>query len=213
MKKRVLLVVLCLLVTAPVSFAENQVSVETEIVSTAIVKDDFSSQLLEKIKMQRSTIYNALNLTPCQINKIEEIDKKRYTELEPELRKMSMAKCKIKKIADCMENGQGNYTKQDVKNVKREFDLAKDNIKNISDKYDKEMKKVLTSEQCSKYNMIRKLKRADLKKVQKVQQNGSKQSDLRPFGKPISQAAYSEEIKKQRSIWNKIKHCKKGKQS
>lgn len=211
MKKRLLLIGLCLLMSAPVTFAESDVSVETEVVSTAIAKDDFSSQLLDKIKMQRSTIYNALNLTPCQIKKIEDIDKKRYVELEPELRKMSMAKCKIKKIADGMEKGQGNYTKQDVKNVKKEFDNAANNIKSISNKYDKEMKQVLTSDQKSKYNMVRKLKRADLKKIQKTHQNGSKQSDLRPFGKPVSQAAYSEELKKQRSIWNRIKNCRKSK--
>jgi len=211
MEKRILLIGLCLLMAAPVSFAESDVSIETEIVSTAIVKDDFSFQLLEKIRMQRSTMYNALNLTPCQLKKIEEIDKKRYAELEPELRKMSIAKCKIKKMADCMEKGQGNYTTQDVKSVKKEFDAAGNNVKNISNKYDKEMKKVLTSEQRSKYSMVRKLKRADLKKAQKIQKDGERQSDLRPFGKPVSQAAYSEEIKKQRSIWNKIRNCRKHK--
>lgn len=211
MKKRVLIAMVCLLMTAPVVFAENEVSVETEVTSTAIIKNDFSSHLLEKIRMQRSTIYNALNLTPCQIKKIEEIDKKRYAQLEPELRKMSLAKCKIKNIADCMEKGQGNYTTQDVKAVKKEFDSAKDNIKNISNKYDKEMKKVLTSEQKSKYNMIRKLKRTDLKKLHKTQQNGSKPSDLRPFGQPVSQAAYSEEMKKQRSLWYRMKNCRKSK--
>lgn len=211
MKKRIVLIGLCLLMTAPVSFADNEVSVETEIVSTAIAKDDFSLQLLEKIKMQRSTMYNALNLTPCQIKSIEEIDQKRYKELEPELRKMSITKCKIKKIADCMEKGQGDYTIKDVKSAKKDFDAAKNNIKVISGKYDKDMMKVLTSEQKSKYTMIRKLKRTDLKKLQKSQQNGSKPSELRPFGKPVSQAQYSEDMKKQRSLWNKIRNCRKSK--
>ena len=40
----------------------------------------------EKIKLQRNTIYNALNLSSKQVKAKDEIEKKRYLELEPELK-------------------------------------------------------------------------------------------------------------------------------
>ena len=202
MKKRVLLIAgLCLLMTAPTVFADDSVSIETEVTSSVANKDDYSSQLVEKIKLQRQTIYNALNLTPCQLKQTEQIEKRRYAAIEPELSKFCILRKKVKTLS-CEKNCDKNAIKKAEKDLKQ----VKKNIKNISNKYDKEFKKILTSDQKAKYNMIRKLKRADLKKAEKVCKNGEKPSDLRPFGQPISQAEYSQKLKQQNSLWYKIKN-------
>ena len=49
---------------------------------------NYSYQLLTRIKKQREILYNALNLTQAQVKCKNEIDKKRYAELEPALEKL-----------------------------------------------------------------------------------------------------------------------------
>lgn len=205
MKKRVLLIAgLCLLMTAPTVFADEGVSIETEVTSSAANKDDYSSQLVEKIKLQRQTIYNALNLTPCQLKQTEQIEARRYAAIEPELSKFCILRKKVKTLS-C----EKNCDKKAINAAEKDLNQVKKNIKNISNKYDKEFKRILTSDQKAKYNMIRKLKRADLKKAEQLCKRGEKPSDLRPFGQPISQAAYTEEVKKQNSFWYRIKNRNK----
>lgn len=206
MKKRILGICLCLIMTAPVVFAEEDVSIETEVTSAVSNRNDFAPQLVEKIKMQRNAIYNALNLTPTQIKKVNEIENCRYRDLEPELRQLCLLRKKLKDL-----NSAKTCDKAAISATEHELSKVKKNIRSISNKYDKEFKKVLTSEQESKYNMIRKLKRADLRKVEKAHKNGQKQGDLRPFGQPISQATYSADMKKQNNIFHKVKDCFKKK--
>ena len=86
--------------------------------------------------------------------------------------------------------------------TQKELNSIKQDIKTISNKYDKEFKKILTSEQKSKYNMIRKLKHADLKKLE---QKNHKESSRRPFGVPITQAEYSEQQRQKNSLKNIFK--------
>lgn len=209
MQKVLFLVGVCLLTSCSFAIAQEQeanLPSENEMASTTIVKEDYSPQLIEKIKLQRETIYNALNLTPSQIQKKDEIDLRRYCALKEELKKMCVARRKVVGYA----SNQTAFTKSDVRAAKKEFDAAKRNVACISDKYDREFKKILNSEQKAKYSMIRKLKRSDLKKQQKIQscQNRRNNSDLRPFGQPISQAAYTEQKKKENCIWNKLKRQK-----
>lgn len=206
MKKRILGICLCLIMTAPVVFAEEDVSIETEVTSAVSNRNDFAPQLVEKIKMQRSAIYNALNLTPAQIKKVNEIENCRYKDLEPELRQLCILRKKLKGL-----NSAKTCDKSAISATEHELCKVKKNIRSISNKYDKEFKKVLTSEQKSKYSMIRKLKRADLRKVERAHKNGQQQGDLRPFGQPISQATYSENMKKQNSLINKCRNCFKKK--
>ena len=202
MKRAILLVILGVIISCPAVFAEEEVSVETEITTTAIVQGDYSSQLVDKIKAERNTIYNALNLTPEQIQKKDCIEKKRYEALEPELKKLCLSRKKLKDL----ETTKSTDTKT-IKHAQKEVNEARRDIKALSNKYDKEFKKILTSEQRAKYNMIRKLKRADLKKLE---QKKSHKPDLRPFGVPISQAEYtsqkkhSKKCKKQTTTLQKV---------
>ena len=203
MKKRIIFACLCLIISTQSVLAENEIPVESEITTTAVIQNDYSSQLVQKIAIQRSTIYNALNLTPEQIKQVKHIDECRYKELEPELRNL----CILRKKLDLL-NKQESCNKQQIKTTEKELDCTKKQIKSISNKYDKEFKKLLTSDQKSKYSMVRKLKRSDLKKVEKIHKNGQKTPDLKPFGDKIPQAVYTEEVTKQNSFWNKLKKCK-----
>ncbi|MBR6098126.1 Spy/CpxP family protein refolding chaperone [bacterium] len=188
MKRALLLIISGILIAfCPSVYAEEEISIETEVTTAAIVQGDFSSQLVEKIKAERNTIYNALNLTPEQIQKKDEIEKKRYEALEPELKNLCLSRKKLKDL----ETTKSADTKT-INAAQKEVNSARKEIKSISNKYDKEFKKILTSAQKSKYNMIRKLKRADLKKLE---QKNTKKPDLRPFGVPISQAEYAQQKK------------------
>ena len=53
--------------------------------------------------------------------------------------------------------------------------------------------------------MIQKLRREDYKKLDKIEKQGRKQSDLRPFGCNVSQAEFSQQLKEERSFKNKCK--------
>ena len=86
-----------------------------------------------------------------------------------------------------------------------------DNLKLVNSWRDEEFEDILNSEQRSKYRMVKKLKQNDLKKVQKIQKNGSKPSDVKPFGSKMTQAEYSEQLKQKKSLFKKSKktECKK----
>lgn len=199
MKKALMAVILGLMMSCATVYAAEEVSIETEITTVAIEKGDFSPQLIERIKAERNTIYNALNLTPEQICKKDIIEQKRYEELEPELKKLCIGRQKLKKFT-CEKSDNT----QAIKNAQKEVNTARKEIKSISNKYDREFKKILTSEQKAKYNMIRKLKRADLKKIDQKK----KTTSLRPFGVPVSQAEYAEQQKKN-NCWYKLFKCNK----
>jgi Spy/CpxP family protein refolding chaperone len=195
MKKVLLLTVIGLIVSCPIACANNnEIPIETEITNTAINKGDYTPQLIEKIKNERNTIYNALNLTNEQIIKKDEIESRRYKDLEPEIQKLCLYRQKLKDISKNNSN-----EKATVKSVQKDLETAKKSIKNISNKYDKEFRKILNSEQKSKYSMIRKLKRADLKKLDKKQ----KETSLRPFGVPISQAEYTKQQKGKHKLFKR----------
>lgn len=198
MKRSLILAsVLAVLCTPAVYASDDEASCEISIIE----QHDYSTRLVEKIKMQRDVIYNSLNLTPKQIKCKDEIETKRYIELEPELKNFCIYKKKLKD-AEAANNAEA------VKQAEKQLKCVRKNIQKISSKYDKEFMKILDSNQRAKYRMIRKLKRNDLKKYQKVQKNGSKPSDVKPFGCKMSQAEYTEKLKEQNSFWNKFKRNK-----
>ena len=198
MKRGLILAGVLALLFVPAAYASDE-DAPCEI--SVIEQHDYSSQLVEKIKMQRDTIYNALNLTPSQIKCKNEIESKRYLELTPELKNLCIYN---KQLKDANEKND----RAAVEKLEKQLKCVRKNIQKISEKYDKEFMKVLDSQQRSKYKMIRKLKRDDLKKTQKIKKNGAKPSDVKPFGCKRSQAEYSEYMKLKNSFWNKFKKNK-----
>lgn len=200
--KRVLLIAGISLAANFLPVFANETDIENKPCEITIIEEkqyDYSSQLIQKIKMQRDSIYNALNLTPSQIKCIIEIDKKRYEALVPELQKLCLFNKKLKQA-------MVNCDKTAISGAEKDLKCIRKTIQNISLEYDEKFMKILNSEQKAKYRMIRKLKRSDLKKMQKIQKNGSKPSDVKPFGEKISQPAYTEQRHNETCIWHKLKN-------
>lgn len=197
MKKALLLISAGMLLSCPLVFAEDLDTPETNITSAiTTVKGDYSLQLIDKIKAERNTIYNALNLTPEQIKQKDTIEAKRYTDLEPVLRKYCLSHKKLNDI-------KKSKNEKEIKAVEKELDSVKKDIKDISNKYDKNLKKILTGEQKAKYDMIRKLKRAEIQKNNKPA--NTKNTTLKPFGVPVSQAEYTKQQKSHKKSKKKSK--------
>lgn len=197
MKKVLLVLGLCLISTTLPVMAEDEANTPCEVSIIEEQNYDYASQLIDKIKLQRNSIYNALNLTPSQIKCKNEIEKKRFEALEPELKKFCLAKKKLK-------DAEEKCDKKAIKQAEKELKPIRKCIRKISTEYDKQFMELLDSNQKAKYRMIRKLKRNDLKKLQKTQKNGEKPSDLKPFGEKISQAAYMEQQHNKTCLWHKM---------
>lgn len=84
MIKKFLLLFLCILISNAAVFADNSVLVKTadDVIQVR------TAEMTDKIKNQRSDIYNSLNLTSEQIVKIKEIDNDFYKNIEPKLKRM-----------------------------------------------------------------------------------------------------------------------------
>lgn len=187
MKRALLFSVLCIIMTCPMTFADDNANATVENTLSSMISDgDFSPQLINKIKTERNAIYNALNLTTEQVRKKDDIESRRYKELAPALKKLCLDKKKLKELSG--DKAEENAV---IASVKKDLTEARKEIRAISKKYDKEFKKILNREQKSKYSMIRKLKRAEYKKMKKEKSRLGRDSLLRPFGVPVTQADYT----------------------
>lgn len=199
MKKVLLILGLCVAVST-LSVQAKEPDPENTPCEVTIIEEqhyDYASQLLQKIKMQRDSIYNTLNLTPNQIKCKNEIEKKRFEALEPELQKFCLYNKKLKLA-------EAKCDKAAIAEAEKELKCVRKSIQKISSAYDEEFMKILNSDQKAKYRMIRKLKRSDLKKLRKIQKDGRKPSDVKPFGEKISQPAYAEQRHNETCLWHKM---------
>ena len=126
-------------------------SIENEVLE--VERPSQAYNMMFRIKKDRNTIYNVLNLTPSQINKMTEIENERYKEIVPVVECLMQTKSEIKTL-----KAQGD-SKSQIDTACKELDKLEKQIKKISSKYDKEFEKILNNEQKSKYKMIQKLKR------------------------------------------------------
>lgn len=110
-----------------------------------------SNELLERFKQHRASIYNSLNLTDEQAAKINEINSRIYTELEPEFKEVSL---QIKRIDDIANSD--DCTVKKVNAVKKDFKSVEKQISSKKRGYEKEFKQVLTPEQKTAYKAAKK---------------------------------------------------------
>lgn len=92
MKKVLFILSLCLIGNTMPVLAQDADNTPCEVSIIEEQQYDYASQLIEKIKLQRDSIYNALNLTPSQIKCKNEIEKNRFEALAPELKILSCKK-------------------------------------------------------------------------------------------------------------------------
>lgn len=199
MNKKLILISLCVILSTTAVQAACSVQKTEDGAVVKIEQPDFAYTLMDKIRKDRTTIYNALNLTPSQLECTRELEKARYEELEPLIFQLCKEKSELKSL-ECSKASKAQILakKHKSENTKRE-------IKKVSSKYDKKFEKILNHEQTDKYEMVKKLRRQDLKKYQKIQKYGSKQTELKPFGCKVSQPAYQQQVREENSILNKCK--------
>lgn len=201
MIKKVLSAAALMIIASNICYAEMIMpaqSIENEVIQ--VEKPNQAYTMLNRIRKDRNTIYNVLNLTPAQICKTREIEKERFEEITPLVDELMLNKKKLRELK------AQDASNKDIWCAERNIDRLSKQIKRISEKHDKRFEKILNREQRSKYNMVQKLRMEDLKKYNKIEKYGRKQSDLRPFGYNISQPQYMEEMKEQSSLKNKCKN-------
>lgn len=154
MKKFFCLVFLFFLCGFQVSLAEQTI-------------DNSPEALLERFKVQRSTIYSCLNLTTAQAEEIKNLDEKIYKELNPELVQISECITRIDALAkskDC--------TIKSVNLIKKDFKSTEKNISAIKRDYEKEFKKILTKDQKKLYKTTKKEQNKKLKdEIERLRNN------------------------------------------
>ena len=200
MLKKVLPLCVIAIMTSNVCSAEMIMparSIENEIIQ--VEKPNQAYSMLNQIRKDRNTIYNVLNLTPTQIKKTREIEKARYEEMTPILDEFMEYKTQLRKLQ------ANNGSRKEMNAIKKEMNRLTKDVKKVCDDYDKDFEKLLNREQKSKYKMVQKLRFEDMKHLKRARRYSTHKSDLRPFGEDISQNAYLEDIREERSLKNKIK--------
>lgn len=191
-----------ILVFAGINICQAEMIMPSQSIENEVLEVERPSQaynMMSRIKKDRNTIYNVLNLTPDQICKMTEIEQERYKEIVP------VVECLMQKKSEIKQLKEEGASKSKISAEEREADKLESKVKKIGNKYDKQFEKILNKEQKSKYKMIQKLRYEDLKKLKKIDKYGRKESDLRPFGCKISQPAYLEQLNKERSFKNKCR--------
>jgi len=155
--RRIICLISLLFITSQIAQAENITS----------------DELLTRFKTHRNTVYQKLNLTEQQSNKIRQIDENVYTQLEPELVQISRYINKLDEIAKSDE-----CTIERVDEVKNEFKVTEKRISAIKAKHEKAVNHVLTREQKTAYKEAKEVQRAEIQKeiekLQKEQMNNER---------------------------------------
>lgn len=133
--------------------------------------------LMTSMYDERATLYNVLNLSSDQQKCKDVIDKKRYGELGEQFRQYEQEKFVLSRM--CEHKATSSAIKKQEKVVKN----IEKSMKKTGDKYDKEFKSVLNSDQRSKLRSIRKMQKKEIKYCQKDKAFYKKDANLRPFGK------------------------------
>lgn len=141
--KRILCLISLLFITSQIAQAENITS----------------DELLTRFKTHRNTVYQKLNLTEKQTNRIKQIDENIYTQLEPELVQISNYVNKLDEIAK-----SNDCTIERINEVKNEFQSTEKHISAIKDKHEKAINRVLTKEQKIAYKEAKELQRREIEK-------------------------------------------------
>ncbi len=200
MLKKVLPLCIAVLLSSNICSAEMLIpskNIDDEIIK--IEKPDQAYTMLNKVRKDRNTIYNVLNFTPQQICKTKQIEECRFNDITPVVNEFLFKKKELKRLQT------NNCAKNEINAIKKDMEKLEKKIKKICKKYDKDFEKLLTREQKNKYDMVQRLRFEELKNVKKMQRYSTNKSDLKPFGKNITQSEYLEEIKQERSLKTKCK--------
>lgn len=175
MKKKIILLGLCVLLSGfvPVMAQCNQ----PKCYQNSIEK---YQNYINKIKRERATVYNALDLTDEQIQKQEEIVKQNAPIYEEKLEQLAKENKRLYTLK------KANASNNEIAAQKKVVKKIKKDVQNLVEKENKAYKKCLTREQRSKYAMLKKLEIDDYKKLEHQKDLYKSNPKMRPFGNPAS---------------------------
>ena len=180
MKIKLLTLILCfIMLNSSVLAQENKVFAENQKPNCGCSKQTKCIDLMTSMYNERATLYNVLNLSNDQQKCKDVIDKKRYEELGVQFRQYEQEKYVLDNM--CKHNASEQAIKKQEKVVKN----IEKCIKKIGEKYDKEFKSILNSEQKAKYNSVRKMEKKEIKYCLKNKAFYKRDPKLRPFGEKM----------------------------
>ena len=170
MKKSIIPLILILGIT----FGQLSAQANEEQVQVSAVLQ--YKKLVMQEKKDRATVYNALNLTPEQIEKKENLLCENNDKLEDMFSQLVTESYKL----SLME--QVNAPNCEILKQKKIVNNLKNDINCITKKEDKQFKKILNHNQKSKYAMIKKLEKRDSKRDCRQKDYYKSNPGLVPFG-------------------------------
>lgn len=180
MKIKLLTLILCIIMlNSSVLAQKNKVFAENQKPNCRCSKQTKCIDLMTSMYNERATLYNVLNLSNDQQKCKDVIDKKRYEELGVQFRQYEQEKYVLDNM--CKHNASEQAIKKQEKVVKN----IEKCMKKIGEKYDKEFKSILNSEQKAKYNSVRKMEKKEIKYCLKNKAFYKRDPKLRPFGEKM----------------------------
>lgn len=153
MKRALFLLFIILLTASPIPAEENSASSD----QYDYARDYRYSELIQKIRFQRNTLYNVLGLSEEQQELKDEIEYRRKEETKPYIEAFQCEQRKLRALAKTSYKSQ-EYKKQEKITLKAWKKMQKQ-----FKKYDKEFMKILCSTQKAKYKEIVKLTRREIR--------------------------------------------------
>lgn len=135
------------------------------------------TQLIQRVKSQRNTLYNVLNLSEKQQDLKDEIETRKNIEMEPVYKNFNIEKQKLLHLA------QTDYNSKSFKKQRKVTKKAWKKVKKVRKKYDKEIMKILCNSQKAKYKEITKLVRRDIRYCYLNKKACPKNPYMNTFGK------------------------------
>ena len=181
MNTKILTLIICFILAANFAFAQEQtVFAENQRQDCNCSQNTKCLDLMKSMYNERATLYNVLNLSNDQQKCKEVIDKKRYDELGKLFQQYEQEKYVLSKM--CEHSTVSEYAIKKQKKVVKNIEKC---MKKTGEKYDKEFKTILNSEQKSKYNTIRKMEKKEIKYCIKNKAFYKRDPKLRPFGQDM----------------------------
>lgn len=183
MKRNLLLVFVCLVLTMPSVLAQCSCQrLNTIVASSKSVNYPREATKYKKyikhIQQDRATVYNALNLSDEQIQKREDLMNENNPIYEQKFDCLMKESFKLQAI----ENA--GATDKEINAQKKVISSIKKSIERTLSKENKAFRKCLNGQQKAKYSMIKKLERQDYKKDLKQKDYYKSNPQMRPFGNP-----------------------------
>lgn len=172
--KRVLILFLMFLLASGTTFAAECCSNKKQYDFDTEYK---CSQLIEKIRAQKNTLYNVLGLSAEQQKIKDEIELRRKAEMKPYTENFQ---CERKKL---LQLAKTSYKSKEFKKQEKVTKKAWKDMHRIFKKYDKEFYKILCSTQKTKYKEIVKLTKRDIKYCRLNRKACPKDPYMNTFGK------------------------------